>query len=318
MQNRFSRLPLSWSSHVRRMAVQASVVITLGATAIVVASCGGSDSGGITVPDPVVATVEVTAPVTTLSAPQKVQLTAVARTSDNAVVQGTVTWASSNTAAVTVNASGEATAVAVGTATITASRGGKSGSVALTVIPTGGTVVTVNVTLSDAALSIGDLGQATVALRDANNATVALGNRSLTWSSANTSVATVSSAGVITTAGIGSAQIRASVVEGANTVVGNATLSVVANPDAKQTVDVSMPGLTFSPADVVVKLNGTVRFIFPSLDHNVIWRPRLTGSPADIPILANQTVSRTFTTVGVFPYECTLHTGMIGTVVVSP
>ena len=100
--------------------------------------------------------------------------------------------------------------------------------------------------------------------------------------------------------------------------MGNATLSVVANPDAKLTADVTMPGLTFSPADIILKVGGTVRFIFPNVDHNVIFSPRITGSPADIGILSSQTISRTFPTVGVFPFVCSLHNGMVGTVVVSP
>jgi len=217
-----------------------------------------------------------------------------------------------------VNAAGVVTAVASGAVTITATRGGISGTAALAVIPAGGVIATVNVALSDATLPIGFAAQATLTARDVNNAVVALGNRSLTWTSTNTAVAAVSAGGVITTAGVGSTQIRASVIEGTTTVIGNATFAVVANSDAKASVDVSMPGLTFSPADIVVKVNGTVRFIFPSLNHNVIFTPRIAGAPVDIGILTNQTISRTFATVGVFPFVCSLHNGMVGTVVVSP
>lgn len=300
-------------SLILRLGIAFAVV---GAT-VSVASCGG-DSGGPTTPTPVISRIDVSAPVTTMSPGQTVQLTAVAKTSTGTIVSASPNWSSSSNAIATVNSSGSVTAVAAGAVTITASTGSVSNTIALTVIPAGGVVATVNVALSDAALVIGDLGQATVSLRDANNAVVALGSRTLAWSSTNVSVATVSAAGVVSTAGIGSTQIRASVSEGANTIIGNATLTVVANPDAKASVDVTMPGLTFSPADIVVKVNGTVRFIFPNLDHNVIWSPRINGAPADIGILSNQTISRTFPTVGVFPFVCTLHNGMVGTVVVSP
>ncbi len=317
--NTFRRVPLTPVRRLRATCARFGFAVALGAAAIATANCGGdSGNGGITTPDPVVARIDVTAPVTTLSPGQSVQLSAVAKTSAGAVVEGSPTWSSSANAVATVNASGVVTAVGAGAATITATRGSISGTAALTVIPAGGTVVTVNVALSDAILPIGELAQATVGARDANNAVVALGSRALPWSSTNTAVATVSSGGVITTAGIGTTQIRASVVEGAATVVGNATFTVVANADAKASVDVTMPGLTFSPADMVVKLNGTVRFIFPSLNHNVNFSPRIAGAPADINTLSNQTVSRTFTTVGVFPFVCTLHNGMVGTVVVSP
>ena len=315
--NMFRRLPLTHVVRVRAICTRLGLALILGATVVVVGSCGG-DSGGVTTPDPVIARIDVTAPVTTLSPGQTAQLSAVAKTSAGAVVAGSPSWSSSANAVATVNASGVVTAVAAGAVTITATRGGISGAAALTVIVAGGTVATVNVALSDVTIPIGFSAQATVSARDANNALVALGNRSLTWSSTNTAVATVSSSGVITTGGIGSTQIRASVVEGTTTVVGNATFTVVANADAKATVDVSMPGLTFSPADIVLKVNGTVRFIFPSLAHNAVFTPRITGAPGDINILSNQTVSRTFTTVGVFPFVCTLHNGMSGTVVVSP
>lgn len=294
-----------------------ATIAIVASFALLVTSCGG---GGDTPTNPVVTVsrVDVTTPTATLSPPQTVQLTATPRTSTGSVVTTSVTWSSSANAIATVNASGIVTAVAAGTATITATAGGVSGTTTLTVVAAGGVIATVAVALSDPSLIIGNIGQATLSARDANNAVVAIGTRTITWSSTNPSVATVSSAGIVAGVGIGTTQIRASIIEGGNTIAGSANFSVVADPDAKQTADVSMPGLTFSPTDVVVKQNGTVRFIFPNVDHNVIWQPRLAGSPADIPILHDQTISRTFPTVGVFPYECTLHNGMVGTIVVSP
>lgn len=184
--------------------------------------------------------------------------------------------------------------------------------------PPTGTVTTVTVSLSDASLPIGELGQASLVARDFYQTVIDVGARPLTWSSSNSAVATVSAAGVVSTVGIGTSQIRAAVVEGATTVDGAATLTVTANPDAVQSADISMPGITFSPAEVVVKVNGTVRFIFPKLNHNVLWNTDVVGAPTDIGILSNQTVTRTFPTAGVFAYHCSLHNGMKGTIVVSP
>lgn len=184
--------------------------------------------------------------------------------------------------------------------------------------PPAGTVTTVTISLSDTSLQIGELGQASLVARDFYQTVIDVGARPLTWSSSNSAVATVSATGVVSTVGIGTSQIRASVVEGATTVVGAATLAVIANPDAVQSADISMPGITFSPAEVVVKVNGTVRFIFPNLNHNVLWNTDAVGAPADIGILSNQIVTRTFPTAGVFAYHCSLHNGMKGTIVVSP
>jgi plastocyanin len=50
----------------------------------------------------------------------------------------------------------------------------------------------------------------------------------------------------------------------------------------------------------------------------VIWTPRFPGSPADIAVVSNTVVTRTFPTPGVYPYTCTLHPGMDGTIIVSP
>ncbi|MBC8087979.1 MAG: Ig-like domain-containing protein [Phycisphaerae bacterium] len=300
----------AFASRVLWAAISAGALVT-------VSSCGGGDDSP-TNPVVTITRIDVTAPTATLSPAQTTQLTATARTSTGSVATTSITWSTSASSVASVNQNGVVTGVAAGVATITASGGGVSGSTTLTVVAAGGVVTSVNVTLSDASLIIGNIGQATVSARDASNAVIALGTRAITWSSTNPGVATVSAAGIVSAVGIGSSQIRASVQEGAGTIVGNATFTVVPDPEARQTVDVSMPGLTFSPADVVVKVNGTVRFIFPSLAHNVIWMPRIAGSPTDIGILDNQTVTRTFPTVGVFPYVCTLHNGMVGTVVVSP
>jgi len=300
----------SIAARFRFAALAASAVLTLS-------SCGDGNQGPTT-PVVTITRIDVTAPTSTLSPPQTTQLTATPRTSTGAVASTAVAWSSSANAVATVNSSGVVTAVAAGSVTITASGGGVSGSTTLTVVAAGGVIAALNITLSDPILVIGNLGQASVSARDANNAVIAIGTRTITWTSTSPAVATVSAAGIVSAVGVGATQIRAAVVEGGNTIVGNASFSVVPDPDAKQSADVTMPGLTFSPTDVVVKVNGTVRFIFPTLDHNVIWSPRITGSPADIGILANQTVTRTFPQAGVFPYVCSLHNGMVGTIVVSP
>ena len=44
--------------------------------------------------------------------------------------------------------------------------------------------------------------------------------------------------------------------------------------------------------------------------------PREVWAPSDIPDRSNTTVDRTFNTAGTFGYDCGLHPGMSGTVVV--
>ena len=132
------------------------------------------------------------------------------------------------------------------------------------------------------------------------------------------STVTINTAGVVTGVGVGTVSLQASVADGAVPKTASVQLIVTGIPNAPTTADVVMPGLIFSPTETVVKQGGTVRFVFPPLAHNVIWDPRLAGSPADINTTSSVTVSRAFATVGVFPFKCTLHPGMDGTVIVSP
>lgn len=80
-------------------------------------------------------------------------------------------------------------------------------------------------------------------------------------------------------------------------------------------VDVNMPGVVYIPNHVDVAAGGTVRFIFSSVAHDVRFNGA-PNAPADILVTSNATVSRTFAVAGTFPFLCTLHTNMSGTVVV--
>ena len=77
-----------------------------------------------------------------------------------------------------------------------------------------------------------------------------------------------------------------------------------------------MPGFSFAPFTATIPVGGTVVFDFPSEEHNVIFN-RVTGAPNDIQVVTNARVSRTFNVVGRFPYDCTIHPGMSGEVVVT-
>lgn len=106
-----------------------------------------------------------------------------------------VSWSSSNTSVATVSVSGVVTAKATGNATITATSqqdGTKSGTCTVTV--TDSTVHVTGVTLNKASTSISQGGNETLtATVSPNNAT----NKTVSWTSSNTSAATVSSSGVV-------------------------------------------------------------------------------------------------------------------------
>lgn len=81
-------------------------------------------------------------------------------------------------------------------------------------------------------------------------------------------------------------------------------------------VDVFTPGNVFSPFNTVIPVGTTVRFNIAGDQHNVIFGS-VAGAPANVNVVQNVVVSRTFTTRGTFPYDCTVHPGMSGQVVVQ-
>ncbi len=77
------------------------------------------------------------------------------------------------------------------------------------------------------------------------------------------------------------------------------------------------PNLTFQPAQTTVGVNRTVTWEFGAVPHNVTFATT-PGRPADIAgFNANASIARTFATAGTFAYECTIHPGMRGTVIVA-
>lgn len=124
--------------------------------------------------------------------------TATTKDANGATLAGrTVTWTSSHTDIATVNsATGMATGVTVGVATIKATSEGKDGVATLTVfqIP----VATVTVLPAAASVAVGAWQQFDATLKDASGK--ALTGRAVTWSSGTPSVATINAATGLATA----------------------------------------------------------------------------------------------------------------------
>jgi plastocyanin len=78
------------------------------------------------------------------------------------------------------------------------------------------------------------------------------------------------------------------------------------------------PAEQFTPGRVNLIAGGTVTFAFGSLAHQVFFDNAPAGAPENIPApTTNESVTRTFPTRGTFDYNCHLHPGMRGTVVVE-
>ena len=116
-----------------------------------------------------------------------------------------VTWASSAPLVVTVSPRGLVTGVGAGSAMITATSEGVSGSAKVTVTPAA--VASVVVAPQTVSVAAGETDRLTATARDARGN--ALPGRAITWQSGNTAVASVSKDGVVTARAVGTVAISA-------------------------------------------------------------------------------------------------------------
>lgn len=171
-----------------------------------------------------------------------------------------------------------------------------------------GPATTVLIGAPSSTVVVGGSLQLTASATDAGgNAVTGL---TATWSSSNQAVATVTSSGLVSGIAAGSVTITATM----SGIPGSKVFSVTA-PAAAATVQATT-GLTFDPAQTDITAGGTVTWEFSTVTHNVTFSSGGTGTPASIGNSTSTSVARTFPTAGTFPYACTLHAGMTGTVVV--
>lgn len=177
-----------------------------------------------------------------------------------------------------------------------------------TAAPPADGVASVSVTAPASSLQVGQSVQLSAEARSSKGALLPAGQ--VTWGITPSSVATITSSGLVTPLTSGNVTVSATI----QNVSGTLALSVI-NSGIPTQVTVSMPGNSFSPFNVSVKVNGTVRFEFPSNPHNVIFTNK-SGAPADIQVTSNVNINRVFNSTGTFPYDCTIHPGMSGQVTV--
>jgi len=186
-----------------------------------------------------------------------------------------VNWTSTNIAVATVN-NGTVTAVAAGTATIivTTVDGGKTDICAVTVtapdpvIPDPITVTGVSLNKSTLSLTVGGTENlaATVTPPDADN-------KSITWASSDTAIATVNTSGLVTAIVTGSAKITVTTQDGNKTAECTVTVTAAGTviPDP-----IAVTGVTLNETTLALIVGGTETLtaaVVPSNadNKNITW-----------------------------------------------
>jgi len=87
-----------------------------------------------------------------------------------------------------------------------------------------------------------------------------------------------------------------------------------------KSIDVFTLPSAFSPSPLQIALGDTIRFNFtvaPDGDGHDVTFDAKAGAPANIPVTRSGIITRVFTTRGSFHYNCFVHPGMSGDIVVQ-
>jgi uncharacterized protein YjdB len=259
---------VTWSTNNAAAATVSSTGIVSGVAAgsatITASTAGVSGTSAITVttgppPPPVVTTVTVGPTSASVVAGATTTLQATVKDQNGNVMTGqTVTWTTSNGAAATVNSSGVVTGVAAGSATITATSSGKTGTSSITVTAVPPVVTTVTVAPTSASVVAGATTTLVATVKDQNGNVMS--GQTVTWSTSNAVAATVNSSGVVTGVVAGSATITAtsSGKSGTSTITVTAVTPVVTTVTVAPTSASVIAGLTTTLQATVKDQNGNV------------------------------------------------------------
>jgi uncharacterized protein YjdB len=247
---------VTWTSSNSSAATVVNGLVTaiaVGSATITVSSTDGSNRSAtalVTVtPVPIVPVSAITLNQTTASLYPTNTLTLTAFVTPSNATNKTVAW-SSNSSNAMVNSSGVVTAVSAGSAIITARSvsGSQIATCAITI-----TVPVTSVTISPITNTINT--NATKQLSATvlpSNAT----NKAVTWTSSNSSIATVSSTGVVRGIASGSTTIRVQTVDRGFTATSNVTIVVGVQNVMLQTKSISLVrGATFQAIATIAPSN---------------------------------------------------------------
>jgi len=179
---------------------------------------------------------------------------------------------------------------------------------------TGPTPVFTSLTLAPTNPSVTVGGSTTLTATAKDQSGNSMSGLQLTYTSATTSIATVTNGGVVTGVALGSSEITATGTIGSVTQTAKVTVTVAA-PSASASV-AATADLKFDPSTVTITAGGVVTWTF-ALQHNVTFDDPQLVQNGNIGNTSSGSVARTFPTAGTYNYHCTLHSGMSGQVKVQ-
>ena len=213
-----------------------------------------------------------------------------------------VTWTSSNTSVATVSG-GTVTAVGAGSATITVKTksGAKTATCEVTV--TDHVYPVTGVSLAPASLDLAVSGSSTLtATISPSNAT----NKNVTWTSSEPTIASVSSAGLVTGLKAGNATITVTTVDGGFTDTCEVSVHNVAvtGVTLNKTSETAYVGSSFSLTATVQPTNATNKGVFWTSSNTSVATVNSNGVVS--PLAAGTTIITVTTADGGFTATCTL------------
>ena len=308
---------VTWSGSANGISVDTNGVVsvdvnaTVGATATIVATSNADSSKSascvVTVANPAVPVTGVSLDKSsyslTMGSVESFKLTATVQPG-NASNQK-LSWSSTNTAAATVDQEGNVTAVAAGTAVIIVSTedGGKTATCTVTVNAKPAVLVTgIEIAGPGSSTTVGGTLQLSAVVTP-ENAT----NKAVTWSSSNTSIATIDQNGKLTGVSTGTVYITAAAKDGSGI---SRTVAI--------TVTTAVPGTLYVSSNVntISSAGGTAMLTARLADNSIVPNASVnwTVSPADMAtVSANGVVTPkrvgTFTVTGTFSANGVNYTG---------
>jgi uncharacterized protein YjdB len=195
------------NSNIASVSSNGLVTANKVGTALIIATCNGiSDTCVVTVKG--ITNINLNKSETSIYAGGTEQL--FATIIPNNVINTMLTWSSSNTNIATVNQNGLVTAKKVGNAIITATATDGSGISASCEVAVNG-ITNIYLNKSSTSIYIGETESLTATILPTD-----VINKTLTWSSSNTNIATVDQNGVVTAKAVGTATITAITTDGTN------------------------------------------------------------------------------------------------------